>query len=112
MQRARWLRQIDTGAGAVATQLVAEPAPSGPLGLGQTAKGAGFEIRHGDAFAFAAELPEASVDAIVLDPPYGSTKGSGAPGCYKRSWDVKCALPPSPAPRSPLSLRRFQAGPG
>lgn len=92
----------DAGADAVAAA-----APSGPLGLSHTAKGVGFEMRHGDAFTFAAELPEDSVDAIILDPPYGSTKGSGAKGCYKRSWDVKCARPPSPAPHPPLSLCRF-----
>ena len=103
---------FDAGADAVATasmQLVPAAAAAGPLGLNQTAKGAGFEMRHGDAFTFAAELPRASVDAIVLDPPYGSTKGSGAKGCYKRSWDVKYALPPSPAPHPPLSLRRIAA---
>ena len=35
-------------------------------------------LYHGDALAVLAELPEASVDALITDPPY-STGGSCAP---------------------------------
>ena len=85
------LVSFDAAEGAIeaaSTRLVAAPAPSGPLGLSRTAKGTGFEMMHGNAFVFVGELPEASFDAIILDPPYGTTKGSGAPGCYRRNWDV------------------------
>lgn len=33
-----------------------------------------WELHHGDALEFMADLPDASVDAIITDPPYGTTQ--------------------------------------
>lgn len=35
---------------------------------------AAYELHHGDALAFMATLPDSSVDALITDPPYGTTQ--------------------------------------
>ncbi|WP_254512867.1 DNA-methyltransferase [Anatilimnocola floriformis] len=34
---------------------------------------AGVDLRHGDCFQLLADVPDASVDTFITDPPYGST---------------------------------------
>jgi hypothetical protein len=62
----------------------------------------GITIYHGDALAVMAELPPASVDAVICDPPYGTT------AC---AWDTVIPFAPMWAalkrlvrPRAPIVL--------
>ena len=47
-----------------------------------------IKLLHGDCLDVMRAMPEASVDAIVTDPPYELTGNSGRGGFMGKAWDA------------------------
>lgn len=88
-----------TAAGARKGAAAAARRPTPPLAVGAgtvwasgVRAAAGYEVVCGNCFELLAEVTSCSVAAVIIDPPYGITRGSqggAGTGGWNRNWDVR-----------------------